>query len=83
MAKKDPWGGKALGTALSMATNMAAAVAVGYFFGAFLDNTFGTKPWLTLIMFLLGVGTGLKMMYQTAFTQEDEPVKTKKDQENK
>lgn len=82
MAKKDMWGGKALGRALSMATNMAASIAVGYFFGVFLDNWLGTKPWLTLIMFLLGVATGLKMMYETAFPKEDEPSNSEKGQDN-
>ncbi|NPV26706.1 MAG: AtpZ/AtpI family protein [Firmicutes bacterium] len=69
--------------ALSMATNMAAAVAVGYFFGVFLDKTFGTKPWLTLLMFLLGVATGLKMMYETAFPRGSDESKPGKDNAKK
>ena len=72
---QDPWGAKALGQALAMATNMAAALAVGYFLGAYLDKRFGTGPWLTVLGFILGTGTGLKMVYEMAFGKTEEPVK--------
>ncbi len=58
---------KALGKALSMATTFAAAVALGYFSGSYLDSRFGTTPYLMLVTLLLGVATGLKIMYDQAF----------------
>ncbi|NPV90710.1 MAG: hypothetical protein HPY50_08060 [Firmicutes bacterium] len=68
MAKdKDPWGSKAFGQALSMATSMAAALLLGYLLGSYLDKLLGTSPWLLVTLLLLGMGTGLKMMYETAF----------------
>ena len=75
---KDPWGTRALGQALSIATNMAAALLVGYLVGYYLDKWLGTKPWLTIIMFLLGMATGLKMMYEAAFGRMDNPSELKK-----
>lgn len=66
----DRWGGKSLGLAFTLATHMASAVAVGYFLGAFLDKLLGTKPWLSVIFLIFGVATGIKMMYETAFSEE-------------
>ena len=58
---------KSLGNALSMATSFAASVALGYFAGNYLDSRLGTAPYLMLILLLLGVATGLKIMYDQAF----------------
>lgn len=69
---KDSLGSKALGQALALATNMLAALAVGYFAGSFLDRWFGTYPWLTIILFMLGMATGIKMMYETVMKIKDE-----------
>ena len=67
MAKKPTYWAKSLGNALSMATSFAASVAIGYFAGNYLDSRFGTAPYLMLILLLLGVATGLKIMYDQAF----------------
>jgi len=64
--KTSNWA-KSVGNALSMATSFAAAVALGYFSGSYLDSRFGTAPYLMLLMLLLGVATGLKIMYDQAF----------------
>ncbi len=66
MAKKTSSWSNSVGNALSMATGFAAAVALGYFSGNWLDDRFGTEPWLMLIMSLLGLGAGLKLMYDQA-----------------
>ena len=44
-----------LGTALKLSTEMVAAVFVGSIIGFILDNWFDSKPWLTVIFFLLGL----------------------------
>ena len=44
-----------LGVAFKMSTEFVAAVAVGTIIGFIFDNWFGTKPWLILIFFFLGV----------------------------
>ena len=43
-----------IGTAFKLSTELVSAVAVGTIIGFILDKTFGTKPWLILIFFLLG-----------------------------
>ena len=48
-----------LGTALKMSTELVAAVVVGTIIGFILDNWFGTKPWLILIFFFVGVVAGI------------------------
>ncbi len=48
-----------LGIALKMSTELVAAVVVGTIIGFILDNWFGTKPWLILIFFFVGVVTGI------------------------
>lgn len=67
MSRKTSNWVRALGDALSLATSFAAAVALGYFLGKFLDARLGTGPYLMLVMMLLGVAAGLKMMYEKAF----------------
>ena len=44
-----------IGTAFKLSTELVAAVAVGTIIGFILDKTFGTKPWLILIFFFVGV----------------------------
>ena len=48
-----------LGIAFKMSTEMVAAVVVGTIIGFILDNWFGTKPWLILIFFFVGVVAGI------------------------
>ncbi len=67
MSKRTSNWATSLGNALSMATSFAASVAIGYFGGSYLDSRFGTEPYLMLILLLLGVATGLKIMYDHAF----------------
>lgn len=81
MAPRRGWQ-RALGNALSMATNMAAAIALGYFAGKYLDNKLGTEPWLTLLLFLLGVATGLKIVYDRAFGKKRNGWQWEQDKES-
>ena len=48
-----------IGSAFKMSTELISAVAVGTIIGFILDNTFGTKPWLILIFFFVGVIAGI------------------------
>ena len=36
------------------------AMALGYFWGKWMDGLFGTEPWLTIIFSILGVIAGLR-----------------------
>ncbi len=63
-------GYKTLGLIMSAGMTMAASVLIGYLAGSWLDKFFGTTPWLTLIMFLLGTAAGLKSLYNLAFPKK-------------
>ena len=44
-----------LGQAFKLSTELVSAVVVGTIIGFILDKSFGTKPWLILIFFFVGV----------------------------
>ena len=60
-----------LGIAFKMSTEMVAAVVVGTIIGFILDNWFGTKPWLILIFFFVGVITGILNVVRTAKSMQN------------
>jgi ATP synthase protein I len=43
----------------SLALMLPASIAVGLFFGYWLDKRLGTDPWMLMIFTLLGVAAGL------------------------
>ena len=55
-----------IGSAFKMSTELISAVAVGTIIGFILDNTFGTKPWLILIFFFVGVAAGIINVIKSA-----------------
>ena len=55
-----------LGIAFKMSTELVAAVVVGTIIGFILDNWFGTKPWLILIFFFVGVIAGIMNVIKSA-----------------
>ena len=55
-----------IGTAFRLSTELVAAVAVGTIIGFILDKTFGTKPWLILIFFFVGVVAGIINVVRSA-----------------
>ena len=55
-----------MGIAFKMSTELVAAVAVGTIIGFILDNWFGTKPWLILIFFFVGVIAGIMNVIKSA-----------------
>ncbi|GAA4070892.1 AtpZ/AtpI family protein [Amphibacillus indicireducens] len=42
---------------------MGATVLIGVLIGKYLDDLFGTSPWLLLIFSLLGAGAALKSLF--------------------
>jgi F0F1-type ATP synthase assembly protein I len=66
MAEKKTHWAKSLSEAINLGTTVAASVAVGYFAGKWLDGRFDTEPWLTVLGFMLGVATGIKVMWEKA-----------------
>ena len=55
-----------LGAAFKLSTELVAAVAIGTIIGFILDKTFGTKPWLILIFFFIGVTAGIINVFRSA-----------------
>ena len=58
--------GSSMGSAFKMSTELVSAVAVGTIIGFILDNWFGTKPWLILIFFFIGVVAGIMNVIRSA-----------------
>ena len=54
------------GSAFKLSTELVAAVAVGTIIGFILDDWFGTKPWLILIFFFVGVAAGIMNVVKSA-----------------
>ena len=63
---KDKEPPSSIGTAFKLSTELVSAVAVGTIIGFILDNTFGTKPWLILIFFFVGVIAGIINVFRSA-----------------
>ena len=63
---KDKEPPSSIGTAFKMITELVSAVAVGTIIGFILDKTFGTKPWLILIFFFVGVIAGIVNVFKSA-----------------
>ena len=55
-----------LGSAFKLSTELVSAVAVGTIIGFILDKTFGSKPWLILIFFFVGVIAGITNVIKSA-----------------
>ena len=55
-----------IGNAFKLSTELVSAVAVGTIIGFILDKTFGTKPWLILIFFFVGVAAGIMNVVKSA-----------------
>ena len=70
ISKKNPYKDKeppsSIGTALKLSTELVSAVVIGTIIGFILDTTFGTKPWLILIFFFVGVIAGIVNVFRSA-----------------
>lgn len=49
---------KAMALGTSMATTLAVLVGGGYLLGKYLDQRWGTQPWLQLLFILIGLFFG-------------------------
>lgn len=63
MAKNQQNWPKALANAMNLATSVAAAIALGYFGGGWLDKRYDTDPWLSIAGLIFGIATAGKMMW--------------------
>lgn len=58
--------GTAIGMAFRLSTELVAGLIAGGVVGWLLDHWLGTKPWLLLIFFFLGVAAGILNVFRTA-----------------
>lgn len=49
---------RAAGQASSIGLVLVISIAIGYFFGSWLDRVFGTGPWLMLVFTVMGIVAG-------------------------
>ena len=68
---KDSEPPSSIGTAFKLSTELVSAVAVGTIIGFILDKTFGTKPWLILIFFFVGVIAGIVNVFKSAKSMQE------------
>ena len=64
--KKDRDTADALYQAASLGFLFPVAIAVGFFLGRWLDGTFHTKPWLTIILTACGIAAGFLNLFRAA-----------------
>ena len=63
---KDKNPPSSIGSAFKLSTELVSAVVVGTIIGFILDKTFGTKPWLILTFFFVGVIAGIENVFKSA-----------------
>ena len=63
---KDKEPPSSIGTAFKLSTELVSAVVIGTIIGFILDTTFGTKPWLILIFFFVGVVAVIVNVFRSA-----------------
>ena len=68
---KDEEPTSSIGTAFKLSTELVSAVAIGTIIGFILDKTFGTKPWLILIFFFVGVVAGIINVFRSAKNMQE------------
>ena len=64
-----------LGQGMRVALELLASLLVGGGLGWFLDDAFGTNPWLFLLFLLLGLVVGFRSVHRIirAVSRENEP----------
>ena len=60
-----------VGAAFKLSTELVVAVGIGTIIGFILDKTFGTKPWLILIFFFVGVVAGIINVFRSAKNMQE------------
>jgi ATP synthase protein I len=67
---------RSLGLLSSVGISMVAASVIGLFIGVYLDEWFGTKPWMTIIWLGIGIAAGFRNIYiltRRALREQDDP----------
>ena len=54
---------RSLGLLSSVGISMVAATVIGLFIGIYLDEWFGSKPWMTIIWLGIGIAAGFRNIF--------------------
>jgi F0F1-type ATP synthase assembly protein I len=79
---KNMW--RIAGLTGAVGIEVAMAIAIGYFGGAWLDRKLGTAPVMSIIGFVAGIGAAIKALvrvtrdYQRKLKEEDQVDSTRK-----
>jgi ATP synthase protein I len=57
---------RTLGALSTVGFSFVLAIVLGAAFGWWLDNTFGTGPWMFFLFFFFGLAAGIINVYRTA-----------------
>ena len=59
----------------SLGLMLPSSIAIGLFFGYFLDRRLGTAPWLLLVFTVLGIASGLLSLFRALrkYLKEEPP----------
>ena len=71
MEEKDRRFIRLLGVLSTVGITLVVATVIGYFLGLFLDRTFGTSPWLTIVFLIFGIAAGFKNLFDQARKIQD------------
>jgi ATP synthase protein I len=53
----------------ALGLTLVIATMIGFAIGYYLDSKLGTKPWLTLAFFLIGVAAGFYTVFKEVFKE--------------
>jgi len=57
------------------------AIALGYFWGKWMDGLFGTEPWLTIIFSIFGIAAGFVNLFRITAAAAREEERLSKEEE--
>ncbi len=60
---------------MSLGVQLCGSVAIAGGIGWWLDNTFGTSPWLLVTLLLLGIISGMTVFIRTALKADNREIK--------
>lgn len=55
------------------------AMAIGYFWGKWMDGVFGTEPWLTIVFSILGIIAGFVNLFRITMSTAREEERLAKE----
>lgn len=58
--------------ASTVGLSMVLATLVGLMLGLFIDGKLGTRPWFTIIFFIIGIAAGFKEVFRVVKKMDDD-----------